>query len=254
MKYSEIWDHVSKRMRRSHLETNFAIYKSEEYLRVINKWCGNLNGKKLLKTDLFEEYFEIDQFTDKIDCKNIYGMDVSKNISVEVKRKNRGFLCVAADVRYIPFRDKTFDFIISNSTLDHLKLEDMRPSIRELRRVLKDDGILVLTIDNKYNPIYSTGLWIGNRLRIFNFPQERSYTSTEIKALMSKEKMEIIEEEAIFNIVPPMDVILAFIERFNRKLSSGISKIIIKISKKIKSKPIRYVTSRQLAFKIMKVK
>ena len=253
MNYSKIWDDVSRRMRKSHLESNFAAYKSDEYLRIIRKWCGSLAGKKVLKTDLFEECYEADQFSDKLGCRNIYGLDVSKCMAANAKRKNGAMMLVAADIRRIPFRDRTFDIIISNSTLDHLKLKDVRPAVKELRRVLKDDGTLVLTIDNKYNPVYSAGLWAGNRLNIFYFPQERCYTSGEIGEIVGSENMEIVDEDAIFNIVPPMDMLMAIVERHNKKLSSGISKMIVRLSKRVKSKPLRYITGRQLAFKIKKV-
>lgn len=253
MNYSKIWDDVSRRMKKSHLESNFAAYKSDEYLRIISKWCGSLAGKKVLKTDLFEECYEVDRFSDKLGCGNVYGIDVSKGMATNAKRKNRALMLVAADIRRIPFKDRTFDIIISNSTLDHLKLKDVRPAVKELRRVLKDDGTLVLTIDNKYNPVYSAGLWAGNRLKFFYFPQERCYTSGEIRGIVGSEKMEIVDEEAIFNIIPPMDMLLAIVERHDKKLSSGISKRIVRISKRIKSKPLRYITGRQLAFKIKKV-
>jgi len=59
-----------------------------------------------------------------------------------------------ADVRRLPFGDDKFDLIISNSTLDHFETTaEITVALRELYRVLKPGGQLLLTLDNLQNPM-----------------------------------------------------------------------------------------------------
>lgn len=48
------------------------------------------------------------------------------------------------DVTAIPYPDKTFDLILCNHVLEHVP--DDRRAMRELRRVLKDDGVALLQV------------------------------------------------------------------------------------------------------------
>jgi len=48
------------------------------------------------------------------------------------------------DVTAIPYPDKTFDLILCNHVLEHVA--DDRRAMRELRRVLKDDGVALLQV------------------------------------------------------------------------------------------------------------
>jgi SAM-dependent methyltransferase len=48
------------------------------------------------------------------------------------------------DVTAIPYPDRTFDLILCNHVLEHVP--DDRQAMRELRRVLKDDGVALLQV------------------------------------------------------------------------------------------------------------
>jgi SAM-dependent methyltransferase len=61
---------------------------------------------------------------------------------------------VVFDVRSLPFATGTFDGVLSTSTLDHFTDPgELDRSLAELRRVLRDGGVLVLTLDNARNPL-----------------------------------------------------------------------------------------------------
>src|SRR4029434_1314077 len=52
------------------------------------------------------------------------------------------------------FADEAFDVIVSNSTLDHFgSWAELGASLHELHRVLKTRGLLIITLDNRANPI-----------------------------------------------------------------------------------------------------
>ena len=59
---------------------------------------------------------------------------------------------VTGDARTLPFADESFGLIVSDSTLDHFETGDeIRTSLRELARILRPGGTLVITLDNPTN-------------------------------------------------------------------------------------------------------
>lgn len=68
--------------------------------------------------------------------------------------------CQAVDLnKQLPFEDNFFDFIISVETIEHL--ENPWHFIRELNRVLKNEGQLIITTPNVTN-IFSRALFLTN--------------------------------------------------------------------------------------------
>jgi SAM-dependent methyltransferase len=54
----------------------------------------------------------------------------------------------AADMRQLPFRDGVFDAVVcaDNSIAHLLSTADLEAALRDMRRVLRDDGLLLLTL------------------------------------------------------------------------------------------------------------
>jgi SAM-dependent methyltransferase len=82
---------------------------------------------------------------------------------------------LVADVRGLPFPPGSFDLIVSNSTLDHFESpQEILRSLRELARVLRPGGNLVVTLDNPRNPVVRLrnalpGRWL-RRLGVVPYP------------------------------------------------------------------------------------
>lgn len=95
--------------------------------RLLELGCGN--GK------LWQE--------NKIDLRNreIFLSDISEGMVEEVRNKlGSDFNCIVADAEKIPFKDAYFDAIIANHVLFYLN--DLNQGLKEIRRVLKPNGVL----------------------------------------------------------------------------------------------------------------
>ena len=95
--------------------------------RLLELGCGN--GK------LWQE--------NKIDLRNreIFLSDISEGMVEEVRNKlGSDFNCIVADAEKIPFKDAYFDSIIANHVLFYLN--DLNQGLKEIRRVLKSNGVL----------------------------------------------------------------------------------------------------------------
>jgi len=84
-------------------------------------------------------------------CDELHGIDIHNNIHlVEDMMQKEGLKSTLsrASAIEIPYPDKYFDCIVCMSVLEHIR--DIRPAIREIRRVTKHDGTIVLgfPVDN----------------------------------------------------------------------------------------------------------
>jgi SAM-dependent methyltransferase len=66
-----------------------------------------------------------------------------RTISVMMRRLSPP-VCIVADAVALPFKPKTFSFILCSEVLEHLK--DDESAVRELARVLANDGRTVITV------------------------------------------------------------------------------------------------------------
>jgi SAM-dependent methyltransferase len=119
---------------------------------LIERWVGTCDGR-WLKTDLFEELSEHRALLPALTGTDWVGVDISPAVVRQAGLRS-SVRAVAADVRSLPFASGSFDGVLSTSTLDHFDdVEDIHRSFLELRRVLRRDGRLVLTLDNPTNPL-----------------------------------------------------------------------------------------------------
>ena len=122
---------------------------------LFSRWLPSGRTGRMLKTDLFDEAFGIGLYPllKSRSCK-VTGIDVSILMMSAAVSHYRDLEAACTDVRRLPFADGAFDVIVSNSTLDHFEsLDEMIMGLRELRRVLKPGGQLLLTLDNLANPL-----------------------------------------------------------------------------------------------------
>ena len=93
-------------------------------------------------------------FTQSFD---LYGIDFSTEMLKLAQKYARKFNFAVslsvADVSYLPYADKTFDWAISVATYHHIKgREEKLAALGELRRVLKPGGEAFITVWNRWQP------------------------------------------------------------------------------------------------------
>lgn len=78
----------------------------------------------------------------------VYGVDISEASIEMAKSLAKGCNChfQVGDAENLPFESGMFDKVVSVCALEHF--DDDEKALAEMSRVLKDDGILVLTVDS----------------------------------------------------------------------------------------------------------
>lgn len=81
------------------------------------------------------------------------GIDNSEKLLEEARKKYPEARFQLADALSIPFADKSFDKVYSMAVFHHIPSKKIRLEfLKEAKRVLKDDGIFVLTVWKFYRP------------------------------------------------------------------------------------------------------
>ncbi len=112
--------------------------------KVLDLGCGNGRLIDLLKD---------------LDIKYV-GIDSSEKLISLAKQKYPKHEFLKANALKLPFKDNSFDKIISIAVLHHIPSRELRLKfLKEIKRVLKPNGKLVLTIWNLWQPMFFKYHW-----------------------------------------------------------------------------------------------
>jgi len=94
-----------------------------------------------------------------------FGLDLSPNMAARTQRRARSEFpatpshCGAVDVRSMPFKNASFDAVVCCYLFELLSQDDIRLTLREIRRVLRADGTFALVVIGQnaqfFNKLYS---------------------------------------------------------------------------------------------------
>ena len=111
----------------------------------------------------------------------------------------------------IPFAAETFDVLLSHEVIEHVA--DDRESAREMVRVLKPGGRILLFCPNRWHPFETHGhYWKGEyhfgNTPLINYlpkfwrdrlaPHVRAYTSAEIRSLFDFQQVRLVHHSRIY--------------------------------------------------------
>lgn len=111
---------------------------------------GCVNTKKVLDVACGEGY---GSFLLANTACTVVGVDISTEsvLHAQEKYKKNNLSYVQGSATNLPFEDACFDVVVSFETIEHLYEQELM--IKEIRRVLKDDGVLIISSPNR--PVYS---------------------------------------------------------------------------------------------------
>jgi ubiquinone/menaquinone biosynthesis C-methylase UbiE len=135
------------------------MYDTHRRLEVIFKelLTENVSGKTLLDAGSGTGWFSREA---ALRGAKVVSLDVGENILAQVAKK-----CdtqrIVGSVLNIPFEDDYFDFAICTEVIEHTA--HPKEAVQEIYRVLKKNGILILTVPNK---IWHFAIAIANKLKL----------------------------------------------------------------------------------------
>lgn len=168
-----------------------------------------------LKTDLFDEAMGDGLYPLlAAHARRIAALDIAPSILAAATARHPGLLAVAADVRRLPFAAESFDVAVSNSTLDHFDTRgEILASLRDLYRVLRPGGRLLLTMDNPANPAVAlrNALPFGmlRRLGLVAYPLGATGGPRRLRRMLQEAGFEVCDIVALLHVPRALAVALA---------------------------------------------
>jgi SAM-dependent methyltransferase len=155
MTEAQYWNGVGERSTARHRQPLWRMHSDA----VNSAWLASRltvrPSGRLLKTDLFDEALAAGLYPLlSARVRHVIGIDLAVSTLQAARVRYATLQSVGADVRSLPFAAGAFDGVVSNSTLDHFAaVADIAASLKELHRVLRPGGQLLLTLDNLANPV-----------------------------------------------------------------------------------------------------
>ncbi len=226
---------------------------------LFGRWLSHHKADSLLKTDLFDESLGDGLYSLlELHAKKVVGIDISLLISKSAKSRHSGLDVVGADVRRLPFSDEVFDIIVSNSTLDHFESsEEIVYSLKELLRVLKPGGQLLLTLDNLVNPVIALRAVLPfrllNRLQIVPYFVGATLSPSRLRDHLEHLGLMVMEVSAVMHF--PRILAMAFIRvmegRFGSKMQKRFLSLLMAFEH-LSHWPTRFLTGYFVAVRAVK--
>ena len=132
----------------------------------------------------------------------VYGIEFNNNMALEASKKNTKVFC--GDLNSTDFifevnrQNVKFDYIIFGDILEHLN--DPLNALIELKKMLKDDGKIIISLPNiahieLFIQVYIHGTWPKNERGIFDKTHLRWFTKKDVHQLAENAKLMIITYE-----------------------------------------------------------
>ncbi len=232
-KECQYWDAAAENWRKSHAHSLWRIYSDKINIIFLAKWLQSHCIEHLLKTDLFDEACSGGLYPFLASkAQNAVGMDISYVTVHAARQKCNRLKAAQADVRRLPFADDTFDMIISNSTLDHFESRhEIVAALREYYRVLRPDGILLLTFDNLANPIITLRNLLPFRLLkymgIVPYYVGATFTPHHLRKILTQLQFDVLQLTGLMHF--PRILIVAISRILNKGIDRGIQSRLLRI-------------------------
>jgi SAM-dependent methyltransferase len=198
--YKSFWDSIGLRFP-EFFEAPSTRYYRECEERLFETHFPGLAGKKLLKTDLWDEAKNTRILRYAADLgADVYGIDISAEMirqagsAFENGTAHRRF--IVSDVRAIAFAEGSFDHIYSMGTIEHFKEHAL--AARNCFRVLRKGGTAIMGVPNARDPFFRP-LMVGilQRLGLYAYGYEKSFSMRALKRMLEREGFEVLAETGI---------------------------------------------------------
>jgi len=139
--------------RRGKNYTAYRLGKRTNAIAESLKECVNIDKNSMQDIGTADGQM-VNDIARRFDLKRVIGIDNSED-AVKAASLN-GVKTALADFRNLPFKNDTFDIVVASAVVEHI--ENAEFALQETHRVLKERGVLCITLPN---PAYD---WINSRL------------------------------------------------------------------------------------------
>lgn len=196
-------------------ETEFGKYADRLEKKLVRELLGNISGKRILEIGCGTGNYavEFSKGSELYIC-----LDISKEMLKLARSKTKNcneIHLIRGDGRFLPIKKESIDVIIIITMLEFV--DDIVPVIKESKRVLKENGKLIIGILNKYSLYILFEILKGNR----TYKNAKIRTIYEIMRFLKEENVRILKwGSTIFVPKTSCKIILNLFEKIDRILAA----------------------------------
>jgi 2-polyprenyl-3-methyl-5-hydroxy-6-metoxy-1,4-benzoquinol methylase len=187
----------------------------------------DLKGKKILDAGSGTGWFSKKAFERGAE---VTALDVGEKLLAKVKEKCN-VRTVVGDILKLDFETDSFDFVICSEVIEHTL--NPRQAVKEIVRVTKKSGTIVLTTPNK---LWYFSVWIANKLNLRPYKGIEDWVAYyKLRKWFVEENCEVLEQRG-FHIAPLLFMplfhpLLEFMDKFGDFLGPVMLNTAIKCKK-----------------------
>jgi SAM-dependent methyltransferase len=206
---SDYWDSVLEGWEPDSAHRLWRAHSDAVNIGLLRRWLPP-RAERLLKTDLFDEAVGAGLYPELArHAGHVVGIDLSPAAVRAAARRYPGLDGQVADVLALPFATASFDVIVSNSTLDHFEsTSTLCAALGELGGSLARGGQLIITLDNRTNPIVAvrTSRLFGplHRIGVIPYYVGATYGCRGLAKVLAEAGFEVTAMTAIMHCPPQL--------------------------------------------------
>jgi SAM-dependent methyltransferase len=124
-----------------------------------------------------------------------FAIDLSPEALVVARRRNPGLRCVVADALALPFSDGEFGMAFSSGVIEHFDRSAGHAMVHEHCRVVREGGIVAVTVPWKASPLNLLRILCGRR---WPFGHESPFSLAELRSFLAKLALDGVEIRSVF--------------------------------------------------------
>ncbi len=140
------------------------------------------------------------------------GVDLSPNMAARTQRAARRKYpaavthCQAVDARHMPFRSEAFDAVFCCYLLELLSGDDIVLTLREFRRILRNQGKLTLVLIGQNTPVFNAAYKVVGRVAPAFWGRQ---VEERVPELIESVQFQILQDRMVRQMFYPSRVLVA---------------------------------------------
>jgi SAM-dependent methyltransferase len=236
---------------------------------ILDRWIrrsptSDLEGR-LLKTDLFDEasgpHHHLHSLgTDAQPIGIDWDLGVARTAQARLTQAGIPAQLVVCDVRAMPFAASSLSAALSLSTLDHFpSTQSIVDSLRELARVVRAGGILMLTLDNPANPEVLLRPRLPSilvrYLRADAFPLGRTLNPRQAERVFRELQLEVVSRDYLLHAPRFIGIrVLKWLESREQQATAQWFSRMLGVFEVLSKSPLRSVTGHYIGWWLRNVR
>jgi len=184
----------------------------------MKEWDSIWRGKKELTDYELKWYNFLKKFSNarsilEVGCGSGRGLKVFNNFTVGLDKSTESIrlakigscvkYLILGDAMHIPLKEKSIEVVISSGLIEHFKkMRGDQKILNEMVRVLKKNGKIIVSVPNSSCFWYVLIKFIMTMFKKWPYPNEDSYTRSELKSIFKKLELRKIKMMGL-QLFPP---------------------------------------------------